>query len=320
MKKLLLILLCLPMIGLGQEVLDTIFYRDWSRKTVKIIEVTQSDVVFQYPQETTKNTESTSKIARVTFSSGRIQMFNKELGLHPDTVVHRENRRNNWREEQALKRKKSRPWLDDNKKYGFFNVSRHKKIGGLNSVYNASFPSEIKVDLGLDIFSKRRFKIQAYSTYSSKRSNDSFSDAKFLGSSFLSKYRLIGNKINVDFNLGFGYHFMVSKQKSRDFYDSIDPISGFIYPPVTEYSGKYNRAIITSGASVSKEIKNFRLGVRFNLDFESFSKTYWPTGPTDDEALNNQYYLLSPEMERSHSLFSKSSFSTTLSIGYLIGK
>ena len=84
MKKILLILICLPMIGFGQEALDTIFYRDWSKKTVKIIEVTKSDVVFQYPSETIKNTESTNRIASITFSSGRTKKLT-EIGLHPDS-------------------------------------------------------------------------------------------------------------------------------------------------------------------------------------------------------------------------------------------
>lgn len=93
MKKLLLILLCLPMIGFGQEVLDTIFYRDWSIKTVNIIEVNESNIVFHYPNETIKNTESLNEISKLIFSSGRVQNFNKTIGLNPDTIERKKNDR-----------------------------------------------------------------------------------------------------------------------------------------------------------------------------------------------------------------------------------
>ena len=55
------------------------------QKTVKIIEVTKSDVVFQYPSETIKNTESTNRIASILFV-GKNKKLNKEIGLHPNTL------------------------------------------------------------------------------------------------------------------------------------------------------------------------------------------------------------------------------------------
>lgn len=74
------------MIGFGQEALDTIFYRDWSQKTVKILEVNELNIIYHYPNETIKNTESVKEISKLIFSSGRVQNFNKEIGLHPDTI------------------------------------------------------------------------------------------------------------------------------------------------------------------------------------------------------------------------------------------
>ena len=74
------------MIGFGQEALDTIFYRDWSQKTVDIIEVNKHNIVFFYPNETIKNTESLWGISKLIFSSGRVQNFKKEKGVHPDTI------------------------------------------------------------------------------------------------------------------------------------------------------------------------------------------------------------------------------------------
>jgi len=76
MKKLLLILLCLPMIGFGQDTkLDEIVFSNGDTIFGKVIEVGVNDITYQHKGETTNNISKKRDIAKVIYSSGRVQTF-----------------------------------------------------------------------------------------------------------------------------------------------------------------------------------------------------------------------------------------------------
>ena len=73
MKKLLLILLCLPMIGFGQ--IDKIIFSSGDTIYGKVIEVGVNDITYQHKGETTNNVIKKRELAKVIYSSGRIEVF-----------------------------------------------------------------------------------------------------------------------------------------------------------------------------------------------------------------------------------------------------
>jgi len=76
MKKLLLILLCLPMIGFGQDnKLDKIIFSNGDTIFVNVVEVGLDKVIYKYQGEKTHHIETNTDIAIIKYSSGRIETF-----------------------------------------------------------------------------------------------------------------------------------------------------------------------------------------------------------------------------------------------------
>ena len=73
MKKLLIILLALPMIGFGQD--DKIIFSSGDTIYGKVIEVGVNDITYQHKDETTNNVSKKRELAKVIYSSGRIEIF-----------------------------------------------------------------------------------------------------------------------------------------------------------------------------------------------------------------------------------------------------
>ena len=73
MKKLLLILLCLPFIGFGQD--DKIIFSSGDTIIGKVIEVGVYDITYQHKGENINYNSKKREIAKVIFSSGRIESF-----------------------------------------------------------------------------------------------------------------------------------------------------------------------------------------------------------------------------------------------------
>tara|TARA_B100000945_G_C19829492_1_gene344323 strand:- start:33 stop:446 length:414 start_codon:yes stop_codon:yes gene_type:complete len=76
MKKILLILLCLPFIGFGQDMnLDKIIFSNSDTIYGKVIEVGVNNITYQYKDETTNYISKKRDIAKVIYSSGREETF-----------------------------------------------------------------------------------------------------------------------------------------------------------------------------------------------------------------------------------------------------
>ena len=88
MKKLLLVLLCLPMIGFGQD--DKIIFSSGDTIIGKVIEVGVNDITYQHKGETTNNIIKKRELAKVIYSSGRIETFQglKILEATPSAVTY----------------------------------------------------------------------------------------------------------------------------------------------------------------------------------------------------------------------------------------
>ena len=98
-------------------------------------------------------------------------------------------------------------------------------------------------------------------------------------------------------NLGFGYDKMISKQQSIETEtDSLLDGWSISGHPITENSWKADKVRITSGLTFSKEIKNFRLDLKFNFGYEG-NKYYWPIAPINTEVINNDTEVINNEIE-----------------------
>ena len=73
MKKLLLILLFLPMIGFGQ--VDKIIFSSGDTIIGKVIEVGVNDITYQHKDETTNNVTKKRELAKIIYSSGRTEIL-----------------------------------------------------------------------------------------------------------------------------------------------------------------------------------------------------------------------------------------------------
>jgi len=91
MKKLLLILLCLPMIGFGQS--DKIIFSSGDTIIGKVIEVGVNDITYQHKGETTNNVVKKRELAKIIYSSGRLETFEglKVLESNIDFLKRKEN-------------------------------------------------------------------------------------------------------------------------------------------------------------------------------------------------------------------------------------
>jgi len=73
MKKLLLILLCLPFIGFGQD--DKIIFSSGDTIIGNVVEVGVNDITYQHKGEVTKNIIKNRELAKVIYSSGRTENY-----------------------------------------------------------------------------------------------------------------------------------------------------------------------------------------------------------------------------------------------------
>jgi hypothetical protein len=76
MKKLLLILLCLPFVGFGQdESLDKMILSDGDTIFVNVVEVGLDQIIYKHQGENTHHIKKNADIAIIKYSSGRLETF-----------------------------------------------------------------------------------------------------------------------------------------------------------------------------------------------------------------------------------------------------
>ena len=118
MKKLLLILLCLPFIGFGQD--DKIIFSSGDTIYGKVIEVGVNDITYQHKDETTNNVTKKRELAKVIYSSGRTETF-QGLSILESKIAKEEN------DKLYLQQKEERNKIRLQKKGGFKKLLIQKR-------------------------------------------------------------------------------------------------------------------------------------------------------------------------------------------------
>jgi hypothetical protein len=103
MKKLLLILIALPMIGFGQ--MDKLIFSSGDTIYGKVIEVGVNDITYQHKNESINNVKRKRELAKVIYSSGRIETF-QGLGILESKIAKEENEKLYIQEKKARRKNK----------------------------------------------------------------------------------------------------------------------------------------------------------------------------------------------------------------------
>jgi len=92
MKKLAFILLFFPFIGFGQDInLDKLIFSNGDSIYGKVIEIGLDNITYQYKNESANNIAKKTEIAKIIYSSGRIEIFEGQKKL--ETKVERDEYR-----------------------------------------------------------------------------------------------------------------------------------------------------------------------------------------------------------------------------------
>ena len=219
MKKLLLILLCLPMIGFGQD--DKIIFSSGDTIYGKVIEVGVNDITYQHKGETTNNISKKRELAKVIYSSGREETF--------DGLRVLESKKENEKKQQIQK-----------------NYKKSFEIGlvlgpTLNTYSRATYPYEGVLGYNAGLTFKHNFSplfsLKYNLQYQKKgaKLNDVYEQhLGYLSLPFVAQF-LFGNNIKFYANSGLYLSYLIDGHTHIDwtdltFGDMIDPQYGFIYP------------------------------------------------------------------------------------------
>ena len=146
MKKLLLILLCFPFIGFGQN--DKLIFSSGDTIIGKVIEVGVNDITYQNKGETTNNVIKKRELAKVIYSSGRIETF-KGLGILEAKIEKEEN------DKLYLQQKEERKKIRMQKKVDFKKLLIQKRVDfkkslEIGALFGASFNNNTSTVWGRD--------------------------------------------------------------------------------------------------------------------------------------------------------------------------
>jgi hypothetical protein len=136
MKKLLLILIALPLIGFGQD--DKIIFSSGDTIYGKVIEVGVNDITYQHKDETTNNVSKKKELAKVIYSSGRIETF-QGLSILESKIEREEN------DKLYLQQKDERNKIRKQKRTDF---KRSLELGFFTGITSSFISKEYKELLG----------------------------------------------------------------------------------------------------------------------------------------------------------------------------
>ena len=119
MKKLLLILLCIPMIGFGQDSeLDKLIFISGDTIYGNVIEVGVNKITYRHKGEATNNIVLSIKVAKIIYSSGREQIFKGLKKLETQIKYSKESKEKIERSriEKSKKKEETKQRLDKRRK------------------------------------------------------------------------------------------------------------------------------------------------------------------------------------------------------------
>jgi len=348
MKKLLLILLCLPMIGFGQD--DKIIFSSGDTIIGKVIEVGVNDITYQHKNETTNNVSKKRELAKVIYSSGRIEVF-QGLSILESKIAQEENdklylqrkeEKNKIRKQKKKDRIKYFRELHESKSKNYFVIRAGISMADIRDGVNwQTFKDDntLGLSVALDaIFSiTNRIALDASIRFSQKnlKTNQiTFTDVlgNTLGkSAYLNKinfidinpnisYRLI-KRISFSFGPYIGYAVNLNKKLiSFENPNQIDPSRGFIYPTLENVDVNVDNDFSYTDYSRNHKINRldygFNIGINYNLTKKILVSSEYSLGLSNlysVTAINPNFFSTISERD-----FSQKTSVFYLTIGYIL--
>jgi hypothetical protein len=314
MKKLLLILLCLPMIGFGQD--DMIIFSSGDTIIGKVIEVGVYDITYQHKGENINYNSKKREIAKVIFSSGRIENF-QGLSSFQFKISQMErkkkyiNRKAEKKKNRIHKQKQKQKQIND-----YFQKLNSKNIFVISPGFSMTYINDGKdvpvfeeyntlgITVSLDGFFpiNKRLALDASIRFSQKNIKSTTGFSYFYYGShygdygFLNKVNFIDVNPNISFKpikriaISFGPYIGYAINGKREIiyvkdYDIIPPELGFIYPTVTpEYDSNvdFNYSDDSRFPSFNNRINRLdyglNIGIHYNLTKKVILNTEYSIG------------------------------------------
>jgi len=339
MKKLLLILLCLPMIGFGQ--VDKIIFSSGDTIIGKVIEVGVNEITYQHKGETTNNVTKKRELAKVIYTSGRIETF-QGLGILESKIAIEENEKLYLKQKEENKKIRIqkredriiyfRELNESTKNYFVIRTGismadirdgddwttfKDDNTLGLSVALNAIFSITNRIDLDASI----RFSQKNVKTNSSRRLDldrnpfplDKVADLNkinFIDISPKLKYKII-NRVQILFGPYIGY----AVNGKRELINDGRPLAqGVDFAIETEYvpSVDFNH---TELFGITHKINRFDYGFNIGIDYRLTKKIL--VSSEYSLGLSNLYSITVGESHFEASYFDERDYSQKTSVFYL---
>jgi hypothetical protein len=298
MKKLLLILLCLPFISFGQD--DKIIFSNGETIYGKVIEVGVNDITYQHKDETTNNVTKKRELAKVIYSSGRIETF-EGLSILESKIEREENDKlYQKKKEERVQRRKELSKKTRNSKFAIgvvCGVSLNNSTGLLDwpipykngntlPVSNAKSVTNIKMIEGISINYLISNNISIHSKILYHTSGYTRTNAQNFGAQLDLKSDLTFNDC-IDSEYGFCYPYSedivnsnnaLDKHKHFDYYLTFPITLQYNYKNLFVNAGGYFAYLLKSEDNLFDEISDnaekldlgLTLCVGFNYELNYF--------------------------------------------------
>jgi opacity protein-like surface antigen len=320
MKKLLLILLCLPMIGFGQS--DKLIFSSGDTIYGKVIEVGVNEITYQHKGETQIMSLKKRELAKVIYTSGRIETF-QGLSILESKIEREENDKLYLQQKEENKKIKIQKREDRIIYFRELNESKSKnnfviRAGismadirdgddwttfkedntlGLSVAIDAIFSITNRIDLDASI----RFSQKNVKTNSSRRLDldgnpfplykvADLNKINFIEISPKLKYKVI-NRVQILFGPYIGY----AVNGKRELINDGSPYSGGgDFAIETEYvpSVDFNHTSISYSYKINKLDYGFNIGIDYNLTKKILVRSEYSFGLSNLYSVNSHNQLL----------------------------
>jgi opacity protein-like surface antigen len=297
MKKLLLILLCLPFIGFGQG--DKLIFSSGDTIIGKVIEVGVNDITYQHKDETTNNVTKKRELAKVIYSSGRIETF-QGLSILESKIAKEENDKlylKQKEERKKIRMQKKEDRIDyfrelneSTKNYFVIRTAismadirdgndwptfKEDNALGLSVALDAIFSITNRIDLDASIrFSQKNIKTGINNFMFSNFHSDIYANLNkinFIDISPKLKYRII-NRMHISFGPYIGYAVNLKKKsisiENPNYNTGGD---GFVYP-TSENDTYVHSDFSYTDFGLTHKINRFDYGFNIGIDYSLTKK------------------------------------------------
>jgi opacity protein-like surface antigen len=342
MKKLLLILLCLPMIGFGQ--VDKIIFSSGDTIYGKVIEVGVNEITYQHKGETTNNVTKKRELAKVIYTSGRIETF-QGLGILESKIAIEENERLYLKQKEENKKIRIQKREDriiyfrelNERTKNYFVIRTGISMAdirdgddwitfkddntlGLSVAVDAIFSITNRIDLDASIrFSQKNIKTEInnfmfFSFHSDIYAN--LNKINFIDISPKLKYRII-NRMHISFGPYIGYAVNLKKKSISTENPNNNPRDEFVYQTTEEIDNDtyFHSDFSYTNFGITHKINRFDYGLNIGIDYSLTKKIL--VSSEYSLGLSNLYSLTAGESPFSTSYLNERDYSQKTSVFYL---